>query len=164
MTLKVAQSKPDQRISEIKLVRQSLGQANCTQCCVAMISNINIQEAYRLFGHPWESSLSEAKHALHLLGIETAPIRHGNTLPNRCIALGKWADEDECHTVVYLDGWYYCPLYGKCRSIKNWELHSYLEVTDVRDSFWPQTQSWEGYRNKVLAEPLPHGYAPYQDC
>lgn len=122
---------------KMKLVIQPPRSRVCGQACVAMIAELPLVSVCGVFGHAHATTTKHVTDALARLGVEAKPLvkaTRGFISPEvkRAIIRLHWGSKKAgTHWIVFYDGDFYCPVYGKN---PDWNLFplmrytSYIEV------------------------------------
>jgi len=100
---------------KVKLVKQEPGTSICGHCCVAMISNVELDKVIELFGHQHSTRTKEVHNVLKKLGIKSndklTRKKSSNNFPDSCILkiTYDWR-KNNGHWIYYKDNNCYDPV------------------------------------------------------
>jgi len=96
------------------LIYQPKNSKSCGQHCVAMITGLDIEQVYELFGHKHGTTFKMVSDVFKKLGYSYSrkkPVvyHYQKELPDICMLLITWDENKKGHWVVYNKGEIYCP-------------------------------------------------------
>lgn len=118
----------------MRLVKQPKRSSLCGQCCVAMLTGVDLEYAEFVFGKRSKTTWNDVIAALYKLGVKN--IQCGRSMKfedgYRYLVKIVFPHRRDGHYLVYFNKLWYDPSVGKCRKFpfKNGKITSYLRIKD----------------------------------